>query len=281
MILVTSAAGNTGRVIVKQLVEAGLDVLATDINPKVKALPGIKEAMVGDLTQLNFIDELMQKADQVVYIPPLFSAEEALIGKRMADKAVEHDVAHFVFVSVIHPILTTLLQHTAKRDVEEYLIYKGMSSEFSYTILQPMHYMHNFNPQAVAESGAYSIFYNVDTKVGYVATEDVAEVIASVLADPKKHNKATYELVGTQPYSPNDLVSIFNQLSGNKATATYMEVEAFLDMIHAEDLYFREGFKQLAYSYSTWGLDGNSNVLALLLGHQPTSFEEYVKAHLA
>jgi nucleoside-diphosphate-sugar epimerase len=46
MILVTSAAGNTGRVMVKKLVEAGLDVLAADINPKVNELPGIKKAMV-------------------------------------------------------------------------------------------------------------------------------------------------------------------------------------------------------------------------------------------
>ena len=55
MILVTSAAGNTGRIMVQKLVEAGLDVLATDINPKVKDLPGIKKAVVGDLTDLSFI----------------------------------------------------------------------------------------------------------------------------------------------------------------------------------------------------------------------------------
>lgn len=280
MILVTSAAGNTGRIMVKVLVDAGLDVLATDISPKVKELSGIKKAMVGDLTDLTFIDSLMKETTMVVHIPPLFSAQEALIGQRMVDKAIEHEVEHFVFISVTHPILTTLLQHAAKRDVEEYLIYKGMETQCSYTILQPMHYMHNFNPQIVAQTGEYRIFYDVDTKVGYVATEDVAEVAVKVLSDPAKHNKATYELVGTEAYSPNDLVNMFNQITGKNANATYIDVEDFLDQINANDLFFREGFKHLAHTYSTWGLDGNTNVLAWLLGHEPTSFEEYVKAKL-
>ncbi len=281
MILVTSAAGNTGRVIVQRLVDAGLDVLATDINPKVKDLPGIKDAMVGDLTDLSFIHDLMEKATKVVYIPPLFSAQEALIGKRMIDSAQEYGIDYFLFVSVIHPILSTLLQHTAKREAEEYLIYKGMESQLPYTILQPMHYMHNFNPKVVAESGKYPIFYNVDSKVGYVATEDVAEVIIKVFSEGNKHNKATYELVGTPAYSPNDLIAMFNNITGKTAVTEYVEVETFLEQIHANDLFFRAGFKQLAYSYSTWGLDGNSNVLTWLLGHEPTTFEDYVKKNLS
>ncbi|MDU5333242.1 SDR family oxidoreductase [Enterococcus sp.] len=280
MILVTSAAGNTGRIMVQKLVEAGLDVLATDINPKVKDLPGIKKAVVGDLTDLSFIDALMQEASKVVYIPPLFSAEEALIGQRMVDKAIEHKIEHFVFISVIHPILTSLLQHTAKRDVEEYLIVKGMETQCSYTILQPMHYMHNFNPKMVAETGAYRIFYDVDSKVGYVATEDVGEVAVKVLTDPAKHNKATYELVGTEAYSPNVLVKMFNRITGKNAVSVYIDVEDFLNQIQANDLFFREGFKHLAHSYSTWGLDGNPNVLTWLLGHEPTSFEEYLNKNL-
>lgn len=280
MILVTSAAGNTGRTMVQKLVEAGLDVLATDINPKVKDLPGIKKAMVGDLTDLSFIDALMQEASMVVYIPPLFSAEEALIGQRMVDKAIEHKAEHFVFISVVHPILTSLLQHTAKRDVEEYLIVKGMETQCSYTILQPMHYMHNFNPQMVAETGEYRIFYDVDSKVGYVATEDVGEVAVKALTDTAKHNKATYELVGTEAYSPNDLVKMFNQITGKKAVSAYIDVEDFLDQIQANDLFFREGFKHLAHSYTTWGLDGNPNVLTWLLGHEPMSFEKYVEEKL-
>ena len=280
MILVTSAAGNTGRIMVQKFVEAGFDVLATDINPKVKKLPGIKKALVGDLTDLNFLNEVMEEAEMVVYIPPLFSPEETLIGKKMIDMAIDYEIEHFIFVSVIHPSLTSLLQHIAKRDVEEQLIYKGMEIEFSYTILQPMHYMHNFDPQLVAKTNKYRIFYDLDTPVGYVATEDVAEVAIKILNDPEKHNKATYELVGTEAYTPNELVDMFNQITGKKAEAEFLYIEEFLDEINATDLYVRSGFRHLAFAYTTWGLDGNTNVLTWLLGREPTSFEEYVKMKL-
>lgn len=280
MILVTSAAGNTGRIMVQKLVEAGFDVLATDIDPRVKKLSGIKKAMVGDLTDFYFLDEVMEDATMVVYIPPLFSPEETLIGQKIIDKAIDYDIEHFIFVSVIHPNLTSLMQHIAKRDVEEQLIYKGMEIEFSYTILQPMHYMHNFDPQLVAKTNEYRIFYDLDSPVGYVATEDVAEVVIKILNDPEKHNKATYELVGTEAYTPNELVDMFNQITGKKAKAVFLFIDEFLNEIDATDLYVRAGFRHLAYAYTSWGLDGNTNVLTWLLGRKPTSFEEYVKMKL-
>ncbi|MCD2257064.1 NmrA family NAD(P)-binding protein [Lactobacillus sp. CC-MHH1034] len=280
MILVTSAAGNTGRIVVDFLVNKGLDVLATDLNPAVHDLSGIKASETGDLTDLNFLNYLLSKVDQVVYIPPLFSSEETLIGKRMIDIAIKRNIKQFVFISVIYPILTSLLQHVAKRDVEEYLIYKGMSDQLPYTILQPMHYMHNFDPKKVAETHKYQTFYDIKSKVAYVDTKDIAQVVVKVLSDPKKFDKGTYELVGTPAYSPNDLVRMFNQVTGQRATAEYVPVIDFLDQIGATDLYFREGFKHLAASYTKWGLDGNSQTLTWLLGREPTSFKTYIKRAL-
>ncbi|KRM74576.1 SDR family oxidoreductase [Secundilactobacillus collinoides] len=280
MILVTSAAGHTGAIMVNALVKAGYDVVATDINPAVANLPGIKQALVGDLTQLDFQRQLVASADQIVYIPPLFSAEEALIGESLVDLSVAAHLKQFIFISVTHPILTTLLQHTAKRDVEEHLIYQGMTSQLPYTILQPMHYMHNFDPQLVHNTGKYQIFYNVDSKVAYVDPDDVAEVVVKVAGNIGQHDKATYELVGTKAYSPNELVTQYNALTGEHAVTQYVDVETFLASIHAQDLFFRTGFKHLADTYSQWGLDGNANVLHMLLGRQPTTFEDYLKNRL-
>lgn len=279
MILVTSAAGNTGKVIARGLVDAGFEVAVTDINPKVRDLPGIKKAFVGDLTDLSFINQILSEVNQIIFIPPLFSSQEALIGKQLIDSSIEKGIEQFIFISVIHPILSTLLQHTAKRDIEEHLIYRGMETQLSYTILQPMHYMHNFNPEPVLKTGEYRSFYDINSSVAYVDTEDVAEVVVSVISDRKKHNKATYELVGTQAYSPNDLVKIFNKIFNEKASAVFVPVNEFLDQIGANDLYFRKGFEYLAYSYSTWGLDGNSNTLSMLLGRKPTTFEEYLEKY--
>lgn len=277
MILVTSAAGHTGRYFVAALVKAGFEVAATDVNPVVRDLPGIKEAFVGDLTDIDFIDKLTASSDQIVYIPLLFNSEEALIGKQLIDSAIAHHAKQFIFISVTHPILTSLWQHIAKRDVEEHLIYQGMSHHLLYTILQPMHYMHNFDPKVIHQTGKYRIFYDIDAEVAYVDPVDVGEVIAKVAKNPQTYDKATFELVGTEPYSPRDLVDTYNEITGEHAVTEYVSVTEFLDEINAKDLYFRQGFKHLADSYSAWGLDGNPYVLTKLLGRKPTTIDSYIR----
>lgn len=280
MIVVTSAAGHTGSVIVKYLVDNGYPVTATDINPHVVELPGIKNAIIGDLTDLAVQQRIINAADVLIYIPPLFSAEEVLIGQSLVDLAAAKQIQQFIFVSVTHPILSSLVQHIAKRDVEEHLVYAGMATQMPYTILQPMHYMHNFDPKRVKETGEYQIFYSLDGAVAYVDPQDVAEVIGKVVDNPSEHDKATYELVGTPAYTPKQLVEMFNAYTGMDAKASYVSVDQFLEQIDAQDLYFRDGFKHLADSYSQWGLDGNTNVLTMLLGRKPHGFEDYLAREL-
>ncbi|WP_137596985.1 SDR family oxidoreductase [Paucilactobacillus kaifaensis] len=274
MILVTSANGHTGQSIIRQLVKQGLDVRATDISPataELKQQLGVKETIVGDLTNLATIREAIKGVDQVVYIPPLFIAEEALVGKYLIDECVKQHVNQFVMVSVTHPIMSTLLQHTAKREVEEYLMYQELEHHFNYTILQPMHYMHNFDPKTVHETGVYSIFYDINTRLSYVDSDDVGEVLAKVLADPAHHNRATYELVGPDFLSPSELALQYNEVTGENAVAKEVNLEEFLDAAGFMNVYSRDAVIHLAHTYSKWGLAGK-----WLLGRKPTTFKQYV-----
>lgn len=283
MILVTSANGHTGRSIIKQLVKQGLDVRATDISPattELKQQLGVKETVVGDLTSLATIREVVQGVDQVVYIPPLFIAEEATIGKFLIDESVKQHVKQFVMISVTHSIMSTLLQHTAKREVEEYLMYQELEHHFNYTILQPMHYMHNFDPQVVHETGVYSIFYDINTRLSYVDSDDVGVVLAKVLADPVHHNRATYELVGPDFLSPSELATQYNEVTGENAIAKRVNLDEFLDNAGFMNVYSRDAMTHLANTYSKWGLAGNPNVLEWLLERKPTTFKQYVAAKI-
>lgn len=283
MILVTSANGHTGRSIIKQLVKQGLDVRATDISPATTDLKqqlGVKETVVGDLTSLATIREVVQGVDQVVYIPPLFIAEEATIGKFLIDESVKQHVKQFVMISVTHSIMSTLLQHTAKREVEEYLMYQELEHHFNYTILQPMHYMHNFDPQVVHETGVYSIFYDINTRLSYVDSDDVGVVLAKVLADPVHHNRATYELVGPDFLSPSELATQYNEVTGENAIAKRVNLDEFLDNAGFMNVYSRDAMTHLANTYSKWGLAGNPNVLGWLLERKPTTFKQYIAAKI-
>lgn len=278
MILVTSANGKSGRSIIKQLVKQGLAVKATDIAPETTNLIeefGVKEVCVGDLTKLSVIKQALENVTQIVFIPPLFSAQEYFIGKALIDEAEKQGIKQFVMVSVTHPIMSTLLQHTAKRDIEEYLVYKGLTTHLSYTILQPMHYMHNFNPNAVKENNCYVSFYDIHTKLSYVDSDDVGEVVAKVLTEDT-HDGATYELVSDEYLSPIEMIEIYNNTFSAQAKAQYMDIYDFMEMIQLDDIYSRQAFVQLAETYSKYGIFGNSTVLAQLLGRKPTSFRKYL-----
>lgn len=285
MILVTSANGHTGQSIIKQLVKQGYDVRATDIAPatvNLKQTLGVKDVIVGDLTNINTIRKVVNGIDQVVYIPPLFIAEEVMVGKYLIDETVKQHVKQFVMISVTHPIMSTLLQHTAKREVEEHLMYQELEHHFDYTILQPMHYMHNFDPAAVHATGAYSIFYNIQTRLSYVDSDDVGEVAGKILAEPDHHNRATYELVGSDFLSPSELVDQYNELTGEHAVAKEVDnIDDFMDKVGFLNVYSREAVTHLARTYSQWGLAGNPNVLTWLLGRQPTTFRQYLQQKIS
>ncbi|QBO36627.1 NmrA family protein [Periweissella cryptocerci] len=282
MILVTSAFGHTGQIFIKQLLAANQEVRAIDINPQVTTLQdlGVKETIVGDLRDADVIRDAVKGVDSILYIPPLFTAEEFYSARYTIDMAVKYNVKHFVFVSVTHPIMSTLLQHTTKRESEEYLVYTGLKTNLKYTILQPMHYMHNFNSQQVLASDKYEIFYDVNTRLSYVDPNDVGTVAVKVLTHPDEHNGATYELVGDDFLSPVELVEQFNELTGKDARATKVEIDDFLDSVGFQNVYTRIAFKQLAKTYSEFGIFGNSTVLTMLLGHKPTNFKEYVQNEL-
>lgn len=51
---------------------------------------------------------------------------------------------------------------------------------------------------------------------GFVDLSDLQEVILSVLQNPEKHNRATYELVGTNGSYDDAVVGAFATVTGDK-----------------------------------------------------------------
>lgn len=284
MILVTGAAGGVGRQVVTELVKKGLSIRAFDINPKVEELKelGVGETFVGDGRLVNDVKKALAGCNKVLYIPPMFIYDEAEIANRFVDEAVAAGIQHFVMMTVTHPNMSTLPQHTQKLKAEEHLVYKGLSDKLNYTILQPMHYMHNFSIPMVWSTNAYQCFYTKTTKLSYVDIVDVAEVAAKVLSEPEQHANATYELVGTDFLSPNDMVEKFNQLTGRSAECQQIPVETMINYFPTAkyDSYFVKTFQQLSETYGEYGIAGNANVLTWLLGRQPTTFDEYIQREI-
>lgn len=278
MVLVTSANGQVGRRIIPELAKRGIEVRAMDINPGVEALKelGAKETFVGDASKADVMREAMQGCDKVLYIPPMFVYDELKMAKLAIDIAVEQKVKKYVFMSVLHPQMSTLLQHTHKLHGEEYLIYKGLSEGLDYTILQPMHYHHTFRVADAWNTNLSFMFYDLNAGLSGVDARDVAEVAAKVLTEPG-HENATYELCGPDFLSAAESVDIFNKVTGRDCKLIQIDVEELIKRNGVTDSYGKEAFRALAYTYGTYGFKGNPNVLTWLLGRAPITFEEWLK----
>ena len=66
--------------------------------------------------------------DAVYHVGPTLHPREREMGIGLIDAARAEGVRHFVFSSVLHSIVTDLVQHEIKRDVEEHLVTSGSSS---------------------------------------------------------------------------------------------------------------------------------------------------------
>ena len=141
-ILVTGAAGKTGRAVIAQLAENDVFVRAfvhrEDQRDALLRL-GADEVAAGNLNEAADISAALDGIDKVYHICPNVSPNELKIGKMIIDLAAANGVSHFVFHSVLHPQTEKMPHHWLKLRVEEHLFESGLP----YSILQPCAYMQN------------------------------------------------------------------------------------------------------------------------------------------
>ncbi|KAI0356571.1 NAD(P)-binding protein [Trametes cingulata] len=202
-ILITGASGRTSGFVIRALLQSN-SVSPSDLRlfvrsqDKVKKLkqeyPELPESSfaIGDLLEASTLPPALKGVDIVFHNGPAFHSLETAMGIALIDAAKRAGVKHFVYCSVLFPVLTKLLNHGAKFPVEEHLIESGLN----YTILEPTSFMQNVELQSVVETSVLPASYTPDVLQGYLDLEDLAEVARLVILNPAPHNRARYELVG-------------------------------------------------------------------------------------
>ena len=289
MVLVTSAFGRVGHAVTSALIEKGFSVRATDINPRTTELlaEGAAEVFVGDARDRGFVARCMEGIDQVAYVPPVMLYDEDEIAVQAVDCALESGVKQFVQLSVCHPGLSDLLQHTKKLYAEEHLKKFGFQHDWNFTILQPLHYTTNVPVRNIVETGIYENFKPLDRKLGYVDLRDVAEAAAVVLSEGEKHKFASYELCGPSYLSIREIADLIERLSGRKIETVWWDREHMFDgAFHnfcnaANDSYSHSAILAMRDFYNDFGFAANKNVLEYLLGRPARSMEDYIRDELS
>ncbi|KAJ3009159.1 hypothetical protein NUW54_g2883 [Trametes sanguinea] len=187
-------------------------------------------------------------ADIVFHNGPGFHALETAMGIALIDAAKKAGVKHFVYCSVLFPVLTKLLNHKAKFFVEEHLIESGLN----YTILEPTSFMQNVNLHNAVATGTLLANYTPSTLQGYLDLEDLAAVARLVLLNPTEHNLARYELVG-ENCTYEDVARAISAQTGQQIKVELVPRDKIVGKsdvhMNLSGDYAREGMDRMLYYY--------------------------------
>jgi NAD(P)H dehydrogenase (quinone) len=282
MILVTSAAGKTGKAVIRAAAARGGQVLGAQVRALVHrtgqaaevAAQGAGEVVVGGFDDPGALAQAASGVTAIYHICPNVSPHEMSYAKAVVAAARAAGVRRFVYHSVLHPQIEAMSHHWAKLRVEEMLLASGLD----VTFLQPTAYMQNILAgwRSIVEEGAYRVPYPVDTRISLVDLRDVAEAAALVLTEPG-HVGAAYALVGAAPLTQIEVADALSGALGHPVRAVAEPAEAWDARVRAAGMgdYQRETLAAMFRSYAANGLVGNANVLGWLLGRLPATLAQF------
>ncbi len=279
MILVTGAAGKTGRAVLRALALRGEPLRALihrpEQAPPLQAL-GVQETLVGDLLDRADIERVVVGVRAIYHMAPNVSPDEIPMGKNVISAAQTAGVERLVLHSVLHPYIEAMPHHWQKARVEELLFASGLP----FTILQPAAYMQNVATawDQIVARGVYPVPYSPETRLSLVDLEDVAQAAVRVLTEPG-HTGATIELVGTPEMSPREIAELVSVELGRRVAVEVVPLETWERRARASGLgeYQVSALTRMFAYYQEHGLIGNPQALTCTLGRQPTSFPAFVK----
>ena len=273
MILVTGAAGKTGKAVVKAVAAKGARVRALVRNPDHAAALlalGAAEVSFGSFEDARALAQAAAGAQAIYHICPNVSRDELAYARAVVAAARTHGVRRFVYHSVLHPQIEAMPHHWQKMRVEEMLF----ASDLDLTVLQPTAYMQNILGvwRGIVADGVFCVPYPLESRLSLVDLDDVAEAAAIVLMQDGHHG-ATYELVGTKPLSQSEVAAAIGAALGRDVRAEAEPLAAWDARARAGEMgeHERATLAAMFRYYADHGLAGNPNMLRWLLGRAPTN----------
>lgn len=279
MILVTGAAGKTGRAVIQALLPLGEPVRALvryDSQADELRGSGVNQAVVGDMRNPSDLSQAYSGVRAAYHICSNMNPDEIQIGQNAIEAAKNTGLQHFVYHSVLHPQVQSMPHHWNKLQVEAMLFESGLT----YTIMQPAPYMQNvlgYWSKMVAE-GVYAVPYSTNTRFSLVDLEDVALAVARVIHESGQHDYAIYELSSSQILSNADIACLVGTVIGREVNALALDRAEWERGARSQGMsdFAVETLLNMFEYYDHFGFIGNGNVLSWLLRRTPTRFEKFL-----
>ncbi len=282
MILVTGAAGKTGRAVLKALAHFHIDARALARNQEeagVLEKGEAKEIFIGNLRDDKAMLEATRQVEMVYLICPNVVPDELEIGKRLLAAAKRNGVRRVVYHSVLHPQVEAMPHHWQKMRVEEAIFQAGID----FTILQPCAYMQNILAgwDFIVQYGIYSIPYSTSARISIVDLEDVG-MAAGLVIKNSGHENAIYELAGPEPLTQDEVAGILGKELNRDVRAVSQNRGDWSKRAKGGKMndYARQTLLKMFEYYDQFGLIGNPRTLETILCRPATTFTDFVRREM-
>ena len=273
-VLAIGAAGRFAGLVVPELAKRGAHVRGMVQDMKQAGTVrehGAAEVVAGDIRDRASLGAAMEGVGAVFYIAPAFLPNEAEVGKAVVVAAKQAGVRRFVFSSVIHSVLSALVNHAAKAPVEEAILNSGME----YALLHPALFFQNYAQgwAAAASSGTYAEPWSAETRFSRVDYRDVAEAAAIALTGDRLLF-GTFELCAEGHLNRRDVVALMSEALGRTIKADSLspaKIAASGNAGSGQATPMQAMFKH----YDHHGLLGKPLTLRAILGREPTTLRAY------
>ena len=275
-VLVTGATGRVGRVVVAQLLDAGVPVRALTRRPDAAGLPAAVDIVAGDLTVPESLDAGLRGVSAVFLVWTAPPATAPAVVERLATFA-----RRVVFLSSPHQTPHPFFQQpnpmaVLHADIERLIAASGLES----TIIRPGMFASNalyWWAAAIRAAGVVRWPYGA-AETAPVDDRDVAAVAARTLYQDG-HAGGDYVLTGPESLSQAEQVSIIGDVLGRRITFEELSPEEFRR--ETEGSWPRPVVDMLL---DAWGATMGrpafiTSTVSGILGSAPRSFRQWAADH--
>jgi uncharacterized protein YbjT (DUF2867 family) len=277
-VLVTGATGNVGSVVAKQLVSAGMDVLAFTRSPEKATFPAGVRPFKGELLDVDAMRKAIRGVEAVFLLSPVVP-DELNVTISALNLCREEKIKAIAYLSVFRVEETADVPHFASKFAAERMI-----AEFNMpaTVLRPNAYMQS---PGVKEALGHGVFpFPIGQKgVSFTDVRDIAEVavleIQRRLAANKPLGPEIYEVVAEDVLTGETATKLWSQALGRPIQYVGDDLDQWVESLRAfAPNWMAYDFKYMMKHFQEDGPVSTPAGLERLrqrLGRYPRSYREF------
>jgi uncharacterized protein YbjT (DUF2867 family) len=276
-ILVTGAAGDTGRPTVKLLLEHGHQVRALvrkdDERARILRQDGA-EVMVGNMLDINSMRKAADGISSAYFVYPL------------CEGLVE---ASAIFAQIARERRLEMIVNMSHKQARPYARSKATAAHwlaeqiFNWSGVSAAHLRVTFFAEwllyiaPLIKAGRYVTSFDPDSRFAPIAAADIARVVVGILENPGLHIGQAYQLHGSVEYSHIELAHTVGKILGKPITFEQVELMEFLKLMGLEnDSAKKSHFEAVRIDQQEGLLRGTDDTGSRIIGRPLMTIEEFI-----